>query len=158
MRFSISPRFLRLALPWWPPFVGAGIRVTRIDPDWSYVRVELRQNPLNRNALGTHFGGSLFAMTDPFYALMLMHQLGRDYVVWDQSATIDFLKPGRGVVWADFRLEPELVGRLRHEAAGGAKLRPEFLVEVRNSAGETVARVRKLLYVRLKTAGTTSGQ
>jgi len=142
---------------WWPPFAGAGIRVTRIAPDWSYVRVELRLKPLNRNALGTHFGGSLFAMTDPFYALMLMHRLGRDHVVWDQAATIDFLKPGRGVVWAEFRLDPALVERLRQEAASGAKLRPEFVVEVRNSAGDTVARVRKQLYVRRKATGPASG-
>jgi acyl-coenzyme A thioesterase PaaI-like protein len=96
MRFSVSPRLFRLALNSWPPFAGPGIRVTQIAADWSYVWGELRQNPLNRNALGTHFGGSLFAMTDPFYALRLMHQLGRDYGVWDPSATIDFLKPGRG--------------------------------------------------------------
>lgn len=137
---------------WWPPFAGAGIRVTRIDPDWSYVRVELRPNLLNRNAVGTHFGGSLFAMTDPFYALMLMHQLGRDYVVWDQAATIEFLTPGRGVVWSEFRLDAGLTGQLRQDAAGGAKLRPEFLVEVRNQAGDTVARIRKQLYLRLKAA------
>ena len=34
--------------------------------DYRHARVELRQRWYNRNYVGTHFGGSLFAMTDPF--------------------------------------------------------------------------------------------
>ena len=44
----------------------------------------------NANDVGTHFGGSLFAMTDAF--------LGSDYVVWDKAASIGYRKPGRGTV------------------------------------------------------------
>lgn len=70
----------------WPPYLGAGIRVRSIAADWSEATVELRQRRLNRNYVGTHFGGSLFAMTDPFYALLLMHRLGERHLVWDQAA------------------------------------------------------------------------
>lgn len=134
----------------WPPFWGAGIRVRVIAADWSYVQVELRQGLLNRNFVGTHFGGSLFAMADPFHMLMLLHLLGKDYVVWDHAAEIEYLKPGRGTVRAEFSVKPEQVGRLRQEAADGSKLLPEFLVEIRDRDAELVARVRKRLYVRLK--------
>ena len=79
----MKPRHLRWGMNLWPPFLGAGIRVRHIAPDWSEVRVELRQGLLNRNYVGTHYGGSLFSMTDPFYALMLMHLLGSRYLVWD---------------------------------------------------------------------------
>ena len=146
----MSPRLLRWGMNLWPPFRGAGIRVRRIAPDWSEVLVELRYGLLNRNLVGTHYGGSLFSMTDPFYALMLMHRLGAEYLVWDQSACIDFVAPGRGTVSARFTLDEEKVTQIRALARSGDKVLPEFAVEVRDAAGELVARVKKVLYVRLK--------
>jgi acyl-coenzyme A thioesterase PaaI-like protein len=109
---------LRRLLNLWPPFLFAGIRVTAMAEDFRHARVELRMRPWNRNYVGTHFGGSLFAMTDPFWMLLVMHALGRDYIVWDQAAEIVFLKPGRGTVRADFRLEEAALEEIR--AASGA--------------------------------------
>jgi len=146
----MKPRQLRWGMNLWPPFLGAGIRVRHIAQDWSEVRVELRQGLLNRNYVGTHYGGSLFSMTDPFYALMLMHLLGERYLVWDQAASIEFLAPGRGTVSALFRLTNEEVEALRAQAASGEKVLPAFDVEVRDARGALVARVHKTLYVRLK--------
>ncbi len=150
MGLKLTPRLFRHFINWWPPYRGAGIRVTAISADWHHVRVELRAGLRNRNVLGTHFGGSLYAMVDPFYVLMLRHALGEGYVIWDQAAEIEFVKPGRGVVAAEFDLEPQEVARLRREAANGSKQLPEYRVEIRDGGGETVARVRKRLYVRLK--------
>jgi len=150
MALKLPPRLFRHVMNWWPPYRGAGIRVTAISPDWRHVRVELRPRRRNRNYLGTHFGGSLYAMADPFYVLMLVHALGADYLVWDQAAEIEFLKPGRGVVAAEFHLDGATVERLRREAADGSKLLPEFIVEIRDDGGELVARIRKRLYVRLQ--------
>ena len=146
----MSPRLLRWGMNLWPPFGGAGIRVRHIADDWSEVRVELRAGRLRRNFVGTHYGGSLFSMTDPFYALMLMHRLGERYLVWDQSASIDFIAPGRGKVTALFHLSAEKTREIEHQAAAGQKVLPQFDVEVRDDAGQLVARVRKTLYVRLK--------
>lgn len=150
MRFRLTPGLLRRAMNLWPPFRGAGIRVVSIAPDWSRARVELRLRRLNRNFVGTHFGGSLYAMTDPFYMIMLLQVLGDDYLVWDQSAEVEYVKPGRGTVHAEFSLDPHHVQRLRQEAADGSKLLPEYTVEVRDAAGDVVARVRRKIYVRLK--------
>jgi acyl-coenzyme A thioesterase PaaI-like protein len=146
----MHPGVLRFGMNLWPPFLGAGIRVRRISPDWSEVVVALRQGVLNRNYVGTHYGGSLFSMTDPFYALMLMHRLGSRYLIWDQAARIDFVAPGRGTVTAQFVLPPERVEAVRAEAASGAKVLPEFDVDIRDAAGKVVASVHKVLYVRLK--------
>ena len=147
----MKPRHLRWGMNLWPPFLGAGIRVRHIAPDWSEVLVELRQGILNRNYVGTHYGGSLFSMTDPFYALMLMHLLGERYLVWDQAASIEFVAPGRGTVRAVFKLTKEEVEAIRAQARSGEKVLPEFDVEVRDAADALVARVHKTLYVRLKT-------
>ena len=134
----------------WPPFLFAGIHVTEISPDWRRIRVELRMRPWNRNYVRTHFGGSLFAMTDPFWMLLTLHALGRDYVVWDQSGRIDFIKPGRGTVRARFDLDDAVLDELRAEAAGGAKVLRWFDTDVVDAGGDVVARVGKQLYVRRK--------
>jgi acyl-coenzyme A thioesterase PaaI-like protein len=146
----MSPRLLRWGMNFWPPFRGAGIRVRHIADDWSELRVELRAGRLKRNFVGTHYGGSLFSMTDPFYALMLIHRLGDRYLVWDQAASIEFVAPGRGPVTAVFLLDEPQIQAIRAQAAAGQKVLPEFDVEVKDAAGGLVARVRKTLYVRLK--------
>lgn len=139
----------------YPPFLGAGIRVDHISDDYLAIDVSMGLRWYNRNYVGVHFGGSLYAMTDPFFMLMLMNALGRDYVVWDQAAKIDFVSPGKGIVRACFRLTPGDIARVRNEAESGAPLRPVFTVEIRDEQDALVARVDKTLYVRKKKAGTT---
>lgn len=141
---------LRLVLNIWPPFLFSGIHVTHVADDFSHARVELRQRWYNRNYVKTHFGGSLFAMTDPFWMIMVLRRMGPDYLVWDQAGEIQFLKPGKGTVVAEFRLEEALLDEIRAAAAGGEKVLRWFEVDVRNTAGEVVARVRKQIYVRRK--------
>ena len=147
---AIGAGTLRRLLNLWPPFLATGIHVTALSSDWRHARVELRQRPWNRNAVGTHFGGSLFAMTDPFWMLLVMRRLGPDYIVWDRAASIDFLAPGRGVVHATFDLDDAIVHDLQHAAADGSKVLHWFETDVRDASGITVARVRKQLYVRRK--------
>jgi acyl-coenzyme A thioesterase PaaI-like protein len=149
MRFSA--RQLRNGMKWWPPFLGAGIRVTSFSDDFRDAVVELKLGRLNRNAIGTHFGGSLYAMTDPFFAIMLMHNLGNRYLVWDKAGSIEYVAPGRGTVHAHFVLTEERIAQIRDQAANGEKVLPEFQLEVRHKGDDTlVALVRRVLYVRLK--------
>ena len=152
---------LRLWMNVWPPFLFAGIRVTQLAEDYGRARVELRQRLFNRNYVGTHFGGSLFAMTDPFWMIMAMQRLGPGYLVWDQAGEIEFVKPGRGTVSAEFVLGADVVEALRSATAGGEKHLRWFEVDIVDAAGDVVARVRKRLYVRAKArpagaAGDTS--
>jgi len=146
----MKPSTLRLGMNLWPPFLFTGIRVAAISQDWRHARVELRMRPWNRNYVGTHFGGSLFAMTDPFWMLLLMPLLGRDYYVWDQAGTIEFLKPGRGKVWTDFDIDDAVLEEIRQATAGGAKYLRWFQNDILDAQGEVVARVRKQVYVRRK--------
>ncbi|TJZ74031.1 DUF4442 domain-containing protein [Chitiniphilus eburneus] len=141
----------------WPPFLFTGIHATRISADWREVDVELRGRWYNRNYVGTHFGGSMFAMTDPWFMLMLIHLMGPAYYVWDQAATIEFIAPGRGTVSARFRLDDATLADIRQRTADGAKYLPEFVVEVRDAKDQLVARVKKTLYVRRKPAARGDG-
>ena len=145
-----SSRALRRWINFWPPFLGAGIRVKRIAPDMKAIDVEMKLRWWNANYVGTHFGGSLFAMTDAFYMLMLMANLGRDYIVWDKTASIRYRKPGKGTVRAEFRLSDTELDDIRDKLRTLPKYEPTFLVEVKDEQGEIVAVVEKLLYVRKK--------
>ena len=134
----------------WPPFLFTGIRVTGLADDFRRARVELRLRPWNRNAVGTHFGGSLFAMTDPFWMIMTMQALGGGYIVWDKAADIEFVKPGRGAVAAEFQLDDAVLALIRDATADGGKYLHWFATDVIDGEGDVVARIRKQVYVRRK--------
>ncbi len=123
---------------------------THIAPDMKAVDVEMKLRFWNANYVGTHFGGSLFAMTDPFYMLMLMANLGRDYIVWDKAATIRYRKPGKGTVRAEFRLSDSQIEDVRERLKTLPKYEPVFVVEVKDEAGIVIAEVEKVLHVRKK--------
>ncbi|HEU4578094.1 MAG TPA: DUF4442 domain-containing protein [Polyangiaceae bacterium] len=144
----MQARWFRHLINLWPPFVGAGIRVTRITPDWRRLEVEMGLRWYNRNYVGTHFGGSLFAMTDPFLMLMAIHNLGREYVVWDRAGEIEFVAPGRSRVTAVFQLAESDLEEMRAHTSGGEKYLRWFSLEIRGEDGALVARVRRQLYVR----------
>src|SRR5579871_6768380 len=132
----------------WPPFLGAGIRVTHIASDVRSVDVQMKLRWWNANYVGTHFGGSLFAMTDAFYMLMLMANLGGQYIVWDKAATIRYRKPGKGTVRAEFRMTDAQLDDIREKLKTLPKYEPTFTVEVRDEQGTVIAQVEKLLHVR----------
>jgi hypothetical protein len=149
----ISAKKLRRLLNLYPPYLGAGVRVKRVSEDFRTVEVEMPLRWWNKNYVGTHFGGSLYSMCDPFYMLMLIQLLGPEYVVWDKSATIRFKKPGKGVMRAKFELTAERVEEIRAQADRGEKVEPLFQVKVMDAEGNVVAEVDKLLYVRKKGKG-----
>ena len=142
--------WLRIGMNLWPPFRGCGIRVKRIADDYREVEVELVRTRFNRNYIGTHFGGSLYAMTDPFYMLMLIHALGPEYFVSHKSGEIEYLKASREKVYARFSLDDAAVADIKARTAGGEKYLPRFAVDVKTAAGDLVARVAHTLYVRRK--------
>src|SRR3546814_15831334 len=82
-------------------------------------------------------------MTDPFWMIMTMQALGDGYIVWDKAATIVFVKPGRGTVVAEFRLDDTVLEQIRAATAGGDKHLHWFETPVRDAGGATVALVRK---------------
>jgi len=146
-------RYMRTLMNLWPPFLGAGIRVKRLQSDWKEIDVEMKLRRWNSNYVGTHYGGSLYSMTDPFYMLMLIENLGREYIVWDKSAMIRFKKPGRGVVSAGFRLSDGQIKEIREALKSQEKIDRLFTVEVKDESGAVVAEVQKELHVRRKRAG-----
>jgi acyl-coenzyme A thioesterase PaaI-like protein len=133
----------------YPPFLFSGIAVKCLSKAPLSYRTTLRKRWWNQNAVGTHFGGSLFAMTDPFHMLILMDALGPDYIVWDQASTIEYIKPGKKPVSATFSIPDEQVQSIREQAELDT-LHPEFVIELKDTDSVLIARVTKTLYVRKK--------
>jgi hypothetical protein len=150
----MSPTLQRLMLRFiniYPPFLGAGIRV-KWSSDYKSVDVTMKLRIWNRNYVGTHYGGSLYSMTDPFYMLMLMHNLGPGYIVWDKAASIRFRKPGKGRVKAEFRLHDAQLDDIRGKLTAQEKYEPTFTVQVKDETGDVVAEVQKVLHIRRRSA------
>ena len=141
---------LRRMLNWYGPYLGAGVKVEYLADDWRELRVAMHMKWFNRNAVGTHFGGSLYSMIDPHFMLMLMKILGRKYIVWDKAAHIEFIKPGTGTVRATMKVTEEMLNDIYHNTYSGEKYFPEFEVSINNEAGELVALAKKILYVKKK--------
>lgn len=148
---KLTPRLFRWILNIYGPYLGAGIRVERISADWREIQVSMKLRWFNRNAVGTHFGGSLYSMVDPHLMLMLMNLLGKDYIVWDKSAEIDFVRPGQGRVVANFIITDDDLQAIRNNTAQGEKYLPHFSIRVIDTEGKLVARIKKILYIRRKT-------
>jgi acyl-coenzyme A thioesterase PaaI-like protein len=140
----------------WPPFRGAGIRVRHIARDWSEVRVELKLGLLNRNYIGTHFGGSLYAMTDPFHMLMLIHLLGPGYVVNHKGGRIEYLAPAQGRVGTTLRVDDAILEAIRARVAAEGKDTPDFTAEIVGPGGVVVARAVQTLHIRRRAAAAAS--
>lgn len=147
---KITPRRLAIGMSLWAPNLFSGIRVRRFSHDWTHATVELHVNVITRNFVKTAFGGSMSAMTDPYYFMLVMHQLGRDYVVWDTRGEIELIKPGRGVLTAEFHVSPAKAAELRERAKGGAKVLEWFDTVITDREGDVVARVRREVYIREK--------
>ena len=134
----------------WAPFLGAGIRVVSSSEDMTSIKVTLKSNKLNMNIMGVHFGGSIYAMCDPFYMGMLMHHLGPEYLVWDKGASIRFKKPGTGTLSATFEIPIIEIAKIKARADDLGKTEETFFAKVLNSSGEVVAEVDKIVWIRNK--------
>jgi hypothetical protein len=89
-------------------------------------------------------------MTDPFYMLLLLGQLGDKYIVWDKCADIDFIKPGKGTVNAEFQLKQELIDDIIANTASGDKYLPKIPVYIKDEQGDIVAKLNRTIYIRKK--------
>jgi acyl-coenzyme A thioesterase PaaI-like protein len=147
---NLPPGQLKFILNIYPPYLGTGIRVDHISEDWKELRVSMHLRWYNRNAVGTHFGGSLYAMIDPHLMLLLMRLLGKDYLVWDRSAGIEFIKATKEKVWAEFMITDEVLEDIKAHTEQGEKYLAKFPVEIRDVGNELIAKGEKVIYIRKK--------
>ncbi|MGM8889515.1 DUF4442 domain-containing protein [Psychrobacter sp. 1Y1] len=146
----LTPHLLKLRLNTYAPYIGAGIKIDHISLDQGLCVVSMGLNTLNKNIVGTQFGGSLYSMVDPFYMLMLMHQLGSNYVVWDKSSHIDFVAPGNSKVTARMKIPSSEIITIQELAKEGEAVFREYKVDIVDEQQKLIATVTKTLYIRLR--------
>lgn len=146
----LTPHLLKLRLNTYAPYIGAGIKIDHISLDQGLCVVSMELTTLNKNIVGTQFGGSLYSMVDPFYMLMLMHQLGSNYVVWDKSSNIDFIAPGNSKVTARMKIPSTEVITIQELAKDGEAVFREYQVDIVDDQQKLIATVTKTLYIRLR--------
>ena len=147
---------LQLWSRFYAPFVGAGIRVTKVTSDFQQMEVKMKLKWYNKNYVGTHYGGSIYSMTDPFYMMMLLQILGKDYFVWDKAAHIEFLKPGKTELCAKFHVSDEALEEIVAKTRDGSRYFAKFGVDVTDTSGEVIAKVNKTIYIRRKKRTVTT--
>jgi acyl-coenzyme A thioesterase PaaI-like protein len=147
---KITPKLFKRMLNLYPPYIGAGIKVTYISEDWKELHVSMSLRWFNRNAVGTHFGGSLYSMIDPHLMLLLMKLLGKEYLIWDKTADIEFIKASKKKVTSVIKIKNKDIKDIRIKTDNGEKYLPNFIIEIRDEDNDLVARIKKTIYVRKK--------
>lgn len=148
MTMKLSPRFLKFILNIYPPYLGAGIHISHISRDWSEIDVAMQVRWYNKNAVGTHFGGSIYSMTDPHLMLLLMQRLGKGYWIWDKAAEINFIKATDKRITAKITLDKAQVKEVIDKTASGEKYLPTFVIPVYDDQKNLIATVKKTLYIK----------
>ena len=125
----------------------AGIKVRKYVSEEMRLEVAMNLRFWNWNHERAHFGGSLYSMTDPFYALLIRENVPEKVQVWVKSAQIRFRRPGRGIVHAVFELKPDQLEKIQSELSSHHKSEPEFHIDVLDSNGKPVAEVKQIVHV-----------
>jgi acyl-coenzyme A thioesterase PaaI-like protein len=155
----VSERTLKWALNMYPPLLFQRIWVKRFHENFRGVDVKINKSLFNKNYNGSIFGGTIYAATDPFYALLfdqLLQRQGFKVRVWLKSASIEYLKPGRGDLFFTVKITDEMLSDAVMALNTIGKFVKAYPMEVKNGEGELCATVVNEVYVRNLYAGEQS--
>ncbi len=150
MTESFSKKVERFKFNLFPAYRGSGGRIAYISDDYHEIHVKLPLNWWTKNYVGTIFGGSMFAATDPIYMVMLIKILGSDYLVWDKSTNIRFKRPGKTTLFAKFLITPADIEEIKTQLATAKSIDKIYTIELKNTAGKTHAIIEKTLFISKK--------
>jgi uncharacterized protein DUF4442 len=149
---SWRSRLQRWGFNLFPTYRSTGAWITYIADDYREIRIKLPLSWRTKNYVGTMFGGSMYAAGDGVYMVMLIKALGKDYIVWDKSATVRFRKPARATVYGRFVLAPEELDEIRRATAGGDPVERTHHVELTGRDGTVHAEIEWLIHIRRRDA------
>ncbi len=102
--------------------------------------------------MGTLCGGNMYSAVDGVYLVMLIKNLGNDYLVWDKAATIRYKKPAKGTLFSEFRLTEGELQEIKHEVARQGKVDREYLIQLVDESDTVYAEVTKTIHIKQKVA------
>lgn len=141
------PALLKSGFNWFPAWRATGARVVEVSHDLRRIVVALPLNRGTRNAVGTIFGGSLFAATDGLHPTLLALHLGRDYIVWDKAGAVRYRKPGRETLYAEFSVDDAEIAEVRQTVADRGECERTYVVELKDREGVVHTEVERTVYI-----------
>lgn len=144
---SLKSKFKKLTFNFFPAYRRTGGRVCFASDDWKEVHIKLTHNWKTRNYVGSIFGGSIYGALDPIYMVQLINILGLDYVVWDKSAQIKFLKPIKTTVYARFLLSDFLLKDIKERVQSEKEITINMKTSFQDAKGNIYAEVIKTIYI-----------
>lgn len=147
---SFKTWIFRRALNWYPMYWCTQGQVLFIKHNWQHAVIRLRLSFWTKNYVGTIFGGSMFSALDPFHMVLLIKCLGNDYIVWDKAGSIQFKKPGRGILKAEVTYDDHELEIIRQETNKNGRY--EFLKSTNwvDEEGQIVSTFQKTIFVSTK--------
>ena len=147
---AFGSRVTRYALRYYPCYRRTGVRVLHVSADFHEVRIKLPLNWKTRGYNGTLFGGSLYGCVDPVYMTMLSLLLGKNYIVWDRAATIDFVKAGKSPLYGTFQLPEGEIAQIRAELKTATRIQRTYYPELSDEHGVVHARFSKTIVIKTR--------
>jgi acyl-coenzyme A thioesterase PaaI-like protein len=131
-----------------PAFKVTGGEIIFVSNDFLEVHLRFNLSETTINYHKTAFGGAIYSSLDPVYPLQLIHILGdANFVVWDLSATIDYLKPIDRDVYAKFLLSNEQINEIKINVKNKNKSVITLPVEYQDLDGNIYAKATKTIYI-----------
>lgn len=146
--FRLSQKQKIKLINFYPPYIGAGIRVKSINDDITRIEVRMKMHWWKKNLFGTHFGGSLASMTDPFYVFILLMNLGKEYIVWDKASLIKYKRPGKGTVSCVFEMTLDEIREIKNQVDGSGKKDFVLPLSIKDNQEKVVCELEKTIYVK----------
>jgi len=147
---SQKSRTMRWGFNFWPCIWCTGGKVEFIAGDFKELHVSIKLNIRTRNKVGTVYGGSIYSSVDPYFMLMFMQILGKDYVVWDKAASVKFVRPIVDKVKCRFLITDELVEEVKQKVAAQGEYTFELPLKYEDEKGAVYAVFTKTVYAASK--------
>jgi hypothetical protein len=144
---SRKSKMMRYAFNFWPCIWCTGSKVTFVAGNFRELHVQLSLNWRTRNRVGTVYGGSIYSSVDPYFMLLLMEILGKNYVVWDKAASFKFIRPISGKVKCRFLIADDDLEKIVATVAEKNEFTFEFPLQYEDENGQVFAVFNKSIYV-----------
>jgi len=150
MTESLKSRLTRILFNYFPMFWSTGAKITYLAADFKEIHIKLPLSWRTRNYVGTIFGGSMFSATDVLYFLLVVKNIGEDYIVWDKASSIRFKKPGKGTLYTKAVISDEEIEIIKTELLNVDKIDRVYYLDLIDEAGDICASIEKTIHIQNK--------
>ena len=150
---KVSENTLKWGMRLYPPLLLQRIWIRSIDAGFRGADVKINRSLITLNFGKAIFGGTIYAATDPFYAMLfwqLLKHKGYHISVWLKSASIQFLRPGRTDLYYRITITDEMINEVEKELNNKGVFVKSYIIEICSKTGDLYAIAKNEIYIRKK--------